>query len=139
MNTTQYSPTEKWEIDISKNGYSILPNQVFFINHFLSSERQLSATELLLMLNLLTWWWHKDAQPFPSKSLLASRLGLSPRQVQRTIKSLEDKQMLKTRPRYEAGKQTSNLYDLSLFVEIVRKCVSYLETSPFSNEVKKVA
>lgn len=134
MTMSNYSVEDKWDFDFRKNGFSVLPNQVFYINQFLSASQKLSATELLLILNLLTWWWKKDSLPFPSKNLLAERLGLSARQVQRAIKTLEEKQMLRSIPRFENGRQKTNQYDLSLFVELVKQYVVARNASNHSTE-----
>lgn len=114
---------EKWDFDIGRSGFSVIPNQVFFINQFLPENERLSSTEVLLLLNLLTWWWEKDSMPFPSKGLLSTRLGISERQIQRAIKTLEGKNMLRSVPRFENGKQRSNQYDLSLFANYIKKQV----------------
>ena len=40
-------------------------------------------------MQLCDFWWERDRKPYPGKAVLAERLGLSPRQVQRHIADLE--------------------------------------------------
>lgn len=135
INSTAY---EKWEFDIGRSGFSVIPNQVFFINQFLPESERLSSTEVLLLLNLLTWWWEKDSMPFPTKGLLSTRLGISERQIQRAIKTLENKNLLRSIPRFENGKQRSNQYDLSLFANYIKQKVGQIY-GPTAEREKAVA
>ena len=46
----------------------------------------LSPTQLAVLMQLCDFWWDSERKPYPSK---ATRLGLSPRQVQRHVAELE--------------------------------------------------
>ncbi len=75
-------------------GFSQVPDVL------LKSQRQLGldCTELVILLNVLSHWWFKDRNPFPTTFTLANRAGVSMRTAQRAIKSMEAKGLIsKTR------------------------------------------
>ena len=62
-------------------------------------------------------WWRADSKVFPKKEVIAQRVGLSTRQVQRHIQRLEELKLVERKERYRGGLRTSNEYDLSGLVE----------------------
>lgn len=50
----------------------------------------LSATDMLVILNITMHWWYSDQRPFPRTSTIAKRMGVEPRTVQRSLKKLSD-------------------------------------------------
>jgi len=88
----------------------------------MAPDRQVSPTEMVVLLQILAAWWSVDRLPFPSKSTIGRRAGLSPRQVQRALSSLEEKQFLARVARYSSNRaRSSNEYDISGLVNLVRK------------------
>src|SRR3546814_11102637 len=63
-------------------------------------------------------WWEKEHRPWPKKQLLAERMDMSERQIQRQIAELESAGLIQRveRTRPWRGK-TSNEYDLSGLVK----------------------
>ncbi len=56
---------------------------------------RLSATEMMVILNLLMHWWQGEGQwPYPRLSTIASRMGVTVRTVERAVGSLESKGLL---------------------------------------------
>ena len=111
---TARSSEKKWGEDVMKHGFCIVPSLL------LRAQRRLglNPTQLALLLQLCDHWWDVERKPYPSKKLLAERLGLSPRQVQRHIADLECNGLVARIPRREAhGGKTSNIYDLSGLVD----------------------
>ena len=51
---------------------------------------KISPTQLAILMHLIDIWWDADRKPFPRKAVLAGRVGLSARQVQRQIAELEE-------------------------------------------------
>jgi DNA-binding transcriptional ArsR family regulator len=49
----------------------------------------LSANDVLVMLNIIMHWWHRDRRPSPRATAIAKRSGLGHRTVQRSLKRLE--------------------------------------------------
>lgn len=51
----------------------------------------LTATEMMVLINVLMHWWYHDKQPFPGNGRIARRMGVSSRTVQRAFEKLEKK------------------------------------------------
>lgn len=51
---------------------------------------KISPTQLAILMHLIDIWWDADRKPFLRKAVLAGRVGLSARQVQRQIAELEE-------------------------------------------------
>ena len=101
-------------------GFSVLPNHLISLNQFLPEEKQLSPTEMLVVLQIISSWWSKERLPFPSKATIATRAGLSPRQVQRALTALEGKGFVQRLTRYNRSQaRASNQYDLAGLVTAV--------------------
>lgn len=54
----------------------------------LQSEYGLSATDMLVLINLLVHWWAPESTVFPRNNVIARRMGVDPRTVQRSTKKL---------------------------------------------------
>jgi predicted transcriptional regulator len=75
---------------------------------------------MVVLLQLVASWWKVNEMPFPSMSTLAERAGISERQVQRAIKSLEQKGYVTKAKKKIKGVIASNVYDLSPLVKILQ-------------------
>ena len=87
----------------------------------------LSATELVVLLNILMHWWYPAQKPFPRSSTIAHRMGISTRTVQRAIQRIEDELKLLSRTE---GTEGETFLDPTLLVnrleELVKDDPSYL-------------
>lgn len=110
---------DKWGLPVAERGFAQVPNYLLLLNQFLDEDDRLGPAEMLLLVQLVGAWWKKDAPPFPSIRTLSLRTGVSPRQVQRAIKSLEEKGMLKSERRRVRGIISSNVYDLTPLVGVL--------------------
>jgi|GEM_PF-5793514 len=81
---------EKWG-DAGALGFSQIPDVLFASQDKLG----IDVTEMVVLLNVLSYWWYDERKPFPKSSTIAQRTGLSPRTVQRTLQKLQQKEMLK--------------------------------------------
>jgi hypothetical protein len=54
-------------------------------------ELGLDTTDIVVLLNLTSFWWFRDAPPFPRTNVIASRMGVTTRTVQRSLKKMEAK------------------------------------------------
>jgi hypothetical protein len=116
---------EKWGPEATSAGFTVLPNHLLAINQFVPKDAQLSPTEMLVLLQIVASWWSADRLPFPSKATIATRSGLSPRQVQRALSALETKGVINRRARFGVNRaRSSNEYDLTGLVESVRKAAT---------------
>jgi hypothetical protein len=75
---------DKWG-DSLNAGFQLLPDVL------LRNQRRLnlSATDLVVLINVLMQWWFRDRHPFPKTTTIAGRMGASPRTVQRSLNRLE--------------------------------------------------
>lgn len=74
----------------------------------------LNPVQFNIVMHLLDQWWSADRRPWPAKSLLAERMGMSERQIQRQIAELEGAGLIQRIGRTRPGKgKTSNEYDLT--------------------------
>jgi hypothetical protein len=60
-------------------------------------ELDLEPLDLLVLLNLTSYWWYRDQPPFPRTNIIATRTGVSSRSVQRVMKKLQAKGYIKRR------------------------------------------
>ena len=110
----------KWGQEVAERGFAQIPNYLMQINLFVHDDHKLSPAEMIVLLHLVASWWKKDEMPFPSMNTLAQRGGISERQVQRSIKSLEQKGYLTKTKRKIKTVIASNVYDLSPLVQILK-------------------
>jgi predicted transcriptional regulator len=109
----------KWGRDVAERGFTQVPNYLLQINMFVHDDHKLSPTEMVVLLHLVATWWKKNEMPFPSMNTIADRAGISERQVQRSIKALEQKGYLKKTKKKIKGVIASNVYDLSPLVKVL--------------------
>ena len=68
-------------------GFQHLPDAL--LRH--QSDLQLTATELVVLINITMHWWKSDEWPYPHPARIGSRMGLTQRSVERSIASMEAK------------------------------------------------
>jgi hypothetical protein len=73
----------KWG-DLALGGFQVLPDVLLMSQIRLG----LSATDLVVLVNICSFWWSREQPPFPRPSIIAGRMGLDPRSVQRSIRRL---------------------------------------------------
>ena len=104
---------DKWGLPVAQRGFAQVPNYLLLLKQFLDKDHRLSPAELLVLIQLVGSWWRKDALPFPSMGTLATRCGVSSRQIQRSINRLESMGLISRVKRRAHGLIASNAYDLS--------------------------
>jgi predicted transcriptional regulator len=103
---------DKWGTPVAERGFAQVPNYLLLLNQFLDQDHRLAPAELLVLIQLVGSWWRKDALPFPSMGTLATRCGVSSRQIQRAINRLESLGLISRVKRRAHGIIASNAYDL---------------------------
>lgn len=109
----------KWGARVAGRGFAQIPNYLLELNRFVDDEHKLNATEMLTLIHLVASWWKKNEMPFPSMRTLSERSGVSERQVQRALKSLEGKGYFKKERKRIKTVISSNVYDLTPTVKIL--------------------
>lgn len=129
---------EKWGSSALEAGFTIIPNHLLAMNQYLPVERQVSPTEMLVLLQILLAWWSSDRLPFPSKAAIAARAALSTRQVQRALSALESKGLLQRTARFSGGRgRMSNSYDPAGLVRTVDE-LAKLHPNIFKNVTESI-
>jgi DNA-binding MarR family transcriptional regulator len=72
-------------------GYQPVPDTLLMKQQDLG----LDATDMLVLLNLMSYWWFRDRPPFPRTNVIAKRMGVSPRTVQRALHKLEASKLIR--------------------------------------------
>ena len=100
----------KWGRTVMNSGACVIPS-------LLLREQQklgLTATQLVVLLNIIDFWWEEDLKPQPRLKTLASRMSMTERQARRHVAALERAGFIRRieRRAHHGGSQT-NTYDLS--------------------------
>lgn len=108
----------KWGKSLIASGFTALPDVIFQNQKAL----KLKPLDLLILLNLASYWWKPNENPWPSKSTIADTVDVDPRTVQRSIKKMEELGYIKRIARKAAaGDNLSNEYDLRGLVKATKK------------------
>jgi DNA-binding MarR family transcriptional regulator len=89
---------DKWR-EAAKAGFQLLPD--LLLRH--QADLGLTATDLVVLINLTMHWWYSDQRPFPRSSTIARRMGIDRRTVQRSLAKLSEEGLVE--------KVTENLAD----------------------------
>ena len=85
---------------------------------------QLSATEMVVLLNILLHWWQPGEWPFPRISKISERMGIGRRTVERAIRSLNEKGLLiRLRSESKDDGPSVRRFDLSGLVHTLEQLV----------------
>jgi hypothetical protein len=108
--------SEKWGSALSA-GFQVVPNVLLRAQ----SRLGLDAVDTIILLNINLHWWQKDSLPYPPPALIANRMGVSRRTVERRIFRLQKDGWLKRLPAPEGGEGIKiRKYDLTGLVERLR-------------------
>ena len=80
----------KWGV-AARAGFQPVPDTLLVKQ----KELGLDTTDLIVLLNLTSFWWFRDRPPFVRTNIIAKRMGVSPRTVQRSIKKMEERNYIR--------------------------------------------
>lgn len=76
---------EKWQGAVTEaSGFVAIPMSLLR----LQTNLKLNATDMLVMTNLLAHWWDPARAVFPRTSIIASRMGVDTRTIQRSVNKM---------------------------------------------------
>ncbi len=75
---------------------------------------ELDAVDVVILMNLSLHWWSADNLPSPSPRILANRMGVSKRTIERRLGDLERREFLQRLP---SGEGIQRKYDLGGLVK----------------------
>jgi predicted transcriptional regulator len=111
---TRKASEKKFGKPVMDVGYCITPSLLMKAQARLG----LNPVQFNIVMHLLDQWWTAERRPWPTKALIAERMNMSPRQVQRQIAELEGVGLITRIGRTRPGKgKTSNEYDLTGLVK----------------------
>jgi predicted transcriptional regulator len=85
--TSKDTVAKKWQGAVTEgSGFVAVPLSLLR----LQSEYGLSATDMMVLINLLAHWWSPDSNVYPRNSIIARRMGVDARTIQRSTKRLID-------------------------------------------------
>jgi hypothetical protein len=100
--------TSKWGTAIDA-GFQQVPDVLIRTQ----SQIGLSPLDLAILLNLTMHWWDKDNLPWPRPSVIAKRIGVSTRTIERRIAKMTDDGLIRRLPREKSDGPTIRRFDLS--------------------------
>lgn len=110
--STQALSSAKWK-EAAKAGFQLLPDVLLKKQ----SDLELSATDLVVLINITMHWWYADQRPFPRASVIASRMGVETRTVQRSMKRLAELGLLRKEIENKGTGRERQVCDLSGLVD----------------------
>lgn len=122
----------KWGKPTMDQGFTVIPSVLLRSQ----ARLQFKCNELAVLVHLIEHWWKPGSMPWPKKTTIAERLGVSIKTVQRAIVKLEKEKLIQRKDRYlPANKgRTSNEYDLSPLVERLNEIA--VESAQADSEAK---
>ena len=119
------NPTEravtKWR-HAALGGFQVIPDILFKKQ----AELDLSATDMLVLINVTMHWWYRDQRPFPRTTTVANRMGVDSRTVQRSLQKLMDLGLV-ARVEEEKDGETRQVIDLE---GLVSRLSDYVKDDP---------
>lgn len=127
----------KWSREVMEvRNFCIFPSLLLHAQ----ARLKITPTQLALLLHVIDFWWDAARKPWPSKGLLARRIGLSPRHVQRQMAQLEEMGLVKRNERRSVLKgKLSNEYDLSGLVARLKELAVEFKAADEEAKKKKLA
>lgn len=93
---------EKWQGAVtSSSGFVAIPVALLR----LQTNLKLTATDMLVLTNLLAHWWDPDRSVFPRSTTIAQRMGVTKRTVQRSTRKMTSRGLIE-RKFTEDGRRT---------------------------------
>lgn len=103
----------KWRSAIDA-GFQVVPNVLIRAQ----SKLGLDPVDLAILLNITLHWWRSDELPYPQPKVIANRVGVSVRTVERRLEDLEKRGFLARMPSEKsADRLARRRIDLSGLVE----------------------
>lgn len=115
---TRKTSEKKYGKPVMDLGFCIVPSLLMQAQARLG----INPVQFNIIMHLADIWWDVAQRPWPKKQLLAERMGMSERQVQRQIAELESAGLVQRIERTRPGRgKTSNEYDLSGLVKRLKE------------------
>ena len=111
-----YAAQQKWGNALLA-GFQAVPN-ILVLEH---KQMKLDPVDVLILLNLNMHWWSANDHPYPKASLIAERVGVTKRTIERRLKTLEKKKLIERLPVEMRGRTPVRRFRLAGLVEELSK------------------
>lgn len=130
---------QRWGIEISKAGYTAVPNYLVYANLYLDKEMKISPSEYWA-LSIIISCWREEGRPQASKKFIADRMGITERQVQRILRSLERKGLAMANSYHDRPYRSNefDLHGLMTFIRYVWRMAEEARKGQPSPKIRKV-
>lgn len=81
---------EKWGAALNMFGFQAVPNILLSAQ----CDLRLSTTDIVVLLHLNRHWWSRDRAPYPRPMLIAEKMGVHRRTVERSLERMEAKGLI---------------------------------------------
>lgn len=109
---------EKWG-EAANGGFQTLPDILLKKQ----VELGLSPTDMLVLLNLTMHWWYAHIRPFPRTSVIAQRMGVEMRTVQRSLRKMMDLKLIARAKEKDENGDERLVYDLTGLIERLERFI----------------
>jgi len=99
----------KWGVAVKPGRFQILPDALLRWQY----ELKLSAIDVLVIANLNQAWWYANRLPYLTPQMIAKRMGISERTVQRSLRHLRRRKFLRLVREVMPDKTVRFTHDLS--------------------------
>lgn len=108
----QWKIVKKWGLAASggRCGWQGIPDLLLKKQYDL----ELTATDLVVLLNITMEWWDAEQLPHPRPSQIAKNMGVDTRTVERSIKRLQDKNLVERLPSKPIGESGRKVREYTL-------------------------
>lgn len=135
MPSADTSTRSKWGQALDYAGFQTVPNLLLTQQHKL----ELSNTDLVVLLHVNRFWWTRDQDPFPKPARIAAQMGVHRRSVERCLKRLEQKGLVRrTGPRETSSGVVRPISLLPLADVLIRKADQLRIASQRSKRLERV-
>jgi|SRR5208283_717877 len=120
------SGSKKWGV-AAMGGFQPVPHVLLMKQR----ELDLDSLDMVVLLNLTSYWWFRNQPPFLRTDLIASRAGVTSRTIQRVIRKLQVKGYVRREKWTDAKGDTRP----AIFFEgLIRKLEDLTRSDPMLNE-----
>lgn len=114
-----------WGQNLLEDGWATIPNALLKYQ----SKLDISNSELVILIHLISFIHHPSSQIYPSINLLSERTNQDRRTIQRTIRRLEEKDLVRKRVRSKGKTDIgmTNTYDID---PLMRKLIGLYLSKP---------
>ena len=120
---------DKWGAAVSGGaiGFQALPD--IFVRS--QARLGLSAAEMIVLINVLMYWWNPEQWPHPRPIQIANKMGVSSRTVERKLISLERKGLIRRLSSEENGEGPRiRRIDLTGLIQALKELAEEFRSNP---------